>query len=173
MDSDKDKNSERQGGHASPGSGETTRERHENKYALSPEEMRLLDEIHSESLDESRYFDKLLQIRQMEAEKRQAIVKRALGKFNVFLHLTAYLTGMAYLLLLGLLVRSTLPYVFIPIGLWTIGIGYHFYWAFLKKDQETRRSKKRGKPSAPPGMLPGDAADEPAPLERPDDEKDG
>jgi hypothetical protein len=158
MDSDKDKNSERQGGHASPGSGETTRERHENKYALSPEEMRLLDEIHSESLDESRYFDKLLQIRQMEAEKRQAIVKRALGKFNVFLHLTAYLTGMAYLLLLGLLVRSTLPYVFIPIGLWTIGIGYHSTGLSSRKTRRQGARKNGGSPrplrGCCPGMLP-------------------
>jgi hypothetical protein len=172
MDSDNDTNNQRQGGAPSPVAGETTPQGR-NKYSLSPQEMLLLDEIHSESLDESRYFAKLEQVKQMQGETRQAIVKTALGKFNVFLHLTAYISGMAYLLLLGLLVRSTLPYVLIPMGLWTIGIAYHFYWAFIKNNPETKRSKKRGKPSVPPEMLPGDDVEEPEPLERPDDEKDG
>ena len=147
----------------------------DHKYSLSPEKMRLLDEIHSEGSDEALYFEMLKEIKELEGQDRQAVVKRALGKFNFFLHLTAYITGIAYLLLLGILVRSTLPYVFIPIALWTIGLGYHLFWAFFKKDQTSTRRKPK-KPPPPPRKLIEDDADEapsPSPSEGPDDEEHG
>jgi hypothetical protein len=137
--------------------------------------MRLLDEIHSEGSDEALYFEMLKEIKELEGQDRQVVVKRALGKFNFFLHLTAYITGIAYLLLLGILVRSTLPYVFIPIALWTIGLGYHLFWAFFKKDQTSTRRKPK-KPPPPPRKLIEDDADEapsPSPSEGPDDEEHG
>ncbi|PKQ27955.1 MAG: hypothetical protein CVT63_05290 [Candidatus Anoxymicrobium japonicum] len=96
----------------------------------SPEELRLLDEREAGKWDEAQYFERLFALKKAEEEKRHAAVKKALGKFNVFLHLTAYLSGLAYLIILGILMPRTLPYVFIPVGLWTLALGYHFYRAF-------------------------------------------
>jgi len=100
--------------------------------SLTPAERSLLEEMKEEGWDESTYFERLFALKEREEEKRRVVVKHALGKFNFFLHLTAFITGIAYLLLLGILYRPALPYVFIPIGLWLVGIGYHFYWAFFK-----------------------------------------
>jgi hypothetical protein len=149
---------------------ETTHEEDAHKYSLSADEMRLLDEIHSGRPDEAEYFEKLQAIKDLEQDNRQEVVKKALGKFNFFLHLTAYLTGMAYLLLLGVLVRSTLPYVFIPIGLWTAGLCYHFFWAFRQKDHEPRTRTKPKKEFAPPRKLIED--DQAAALPESPDEKE-
>jgi hypothetical protein len=173
MDTDNSTSSERREGSGPAGKHEDAHENDARKYSLSPEEMLLLDEIHSEHSDEAEYFEKLQVIKELEQEDRQEVVKRALGKFNFFLHLTAYITGIAYLLLLGVLVRSTLPYVFIPIVIWTAGLCYHFFWAFLKKDHEPRRRKKPKKQPAPPRKLIEDDNEPPAaaPLESPDDKE--
>lgn len=82
--------------------------------------------------DDADYFEKIFALKKAEEEKRQAAVKAALAKFNVFLHLTAYVAGVAYLLLLGVLFRPALPWVSIPVLLWTAGIAYHFYRAFRR-----------------------------------------
>lgn len=80
--------------------------------------------------NEAEYFERLFALKKAEEDRKQVVIKAALAKFNVFLHLTAYVAGIAYLLLLGVLYRPALPWVAIPIILWTAGITYHFYWAF-------------------------------------------
>jgi hypothetical protein len=99
---------------------------------MSDAEKRLLEEFEEGSWEESRYFERLFELKEIEEEKRRLLVKSALGKFNFFLHLTAFLTGVAYLIVLGVLYRPAFPWVFIPIGLWAAGLGYHFYYAFRK-----------------------------------------
>ncbi len=105
--------------------------------------------------DEALYFEKLFAFKKAQDDKKQEAVRVALNKFNAFLHLTAYLAGVAYLLLLGILYRSALPYVFIPIGLWTAGIAYHFYRAFTS---ERRPPKKRAGRSRGSGSARGEGA---------------
>ncbi|MHB8894968.1 MAG: 2TM domain-containing protein [Candidatus Geothermincolia bacterium] len=94
--------------------------------------------------DESLYFERLFAFKQAEDEEKQEAVRAALAKFNVFLHLTAYAAGVAYLLLLGALYKPALPWVFIPIALWTAGLGYHFYRTFSMK--KPRRKHSSGEP---------------------------
>ncbi len=94
--------------------------------------------------DDADYFEKIFALKKAEEEKKQAAVEAALAKFNVFLHLTAYVAGVAYLMLLGALFRPALPWVSIPLVLWTAGIAYHFYRAF-------RRAPRR---KAPPPEAP-------------------
>lgn len=113
---------------------------------MSPEELQLQLELESGEVEESQYFERLFELRAIEEEKRRVLVKDALGKFNFFLHLTAAISGIAYLLLLGILARSTLPWVMIPIGLWLIGLGYHFYRAFIRKDKPPKKPRKRRRP---------------------------
>lgn len=68
----------------------------------------------------------------LREEEHQELVRIALGKFNVFLHLTAWLSGCGYLVILGVLMPKFLPYVLIPIALWTAGLVYHAYRSFRK-----------------------------------------
>jgi hypothetical protein len=89
-----------------------------------------LFEIEEEE-DEAEYFERLFAQKKAQEQEKEVQVRIALGKFNAFLHLTAYVAGVAYFILLGVLYRPALPYVFIPIALWTVGIGYHFYRAFV------------------------------------------
>jgi hypothetical protein len=110
--------------------------------------------------DESQYFERLFAFKKAQDEEKQETVRVALGKFNAFLHLTAYVAGIAYLLLLGTLYRPALPWVLIPIILWTIGISYHFYRAFRLKGQNI----------APPGSEPTGAGVSADDLE---DDEDG
>jgi len=115
----------------------------ESLEPLTPEEIQLHKELEAGEWDESQYFERLYQIKKLEQENRSVEVRRALNKFNVFLHLTAYISGVAYFLLLGVLYRPALPYVFIPIVLWTIGISYHAYRAFLSKKPPREKRKKK------------------------------
>jgi hypothetical protein len=71
-----------------------------------------------------------IELEEAELEKKQQAVKEALGKFNFFLHLTTWLSGCSFLLIMGILIPSALPYVFVPIGLWTGGLAYHGFKAF-------------------------------------------
>jgi len=74
--------------------------------------------------------EEIRRLEQVKEEEKQRAVREALGKFNFFIHLTGYISGCAYLLILGILIRPALPFMFIPIGLWTIGFAYHGYRAF-------------------------------------------
>jgi hypothetical protein len=67
--------------------------------------------------------------REVGDEKRRA-AEVALGKFNFFIHMTGFISGCAYLIILGILFPAAMPFVFIPIGLWAAGFGYHGYRAF-------------------------------------------
>lgn len=78
----------------------------------------------------------------LETEHRQKATREALGKFNFFIHVTGYVSGCAYLLILGLLIPEALPYVFIPIGLWTAGLAYHCCRAF-RPGRDPLRGVKR------------------------------
>jgi hypothetical protein len=70
---------------------------------------------------------------ELEEENRERAVKEALAKFNFFLHVTAWLSGCSFILIMGILLPKALPYVFIPIGLWTAGLAYHGFKAFRPK----------------------------------------
>ncbi len=85
---------------------------------------------------------RLQELEEIEQEERERLVKEALGKFNVFLHVTAWFAGCAYLILLGILVPKAMPYVWIPVGLWTIGLGYHFWRAWHPGDRYERARRK-------------------------------
>jgi len=74
----------------------------------------------------------LIRRHEIGEEERRELARVALGKFNFFIHVTGWLSGCAFLLVMGVLVSSSLPYVFIPIGLWTAGLAYHFYRAFIR-----------------------------------------
>ena len=128
--------------------------------ALSEAERQLMEEMKEEGWDESTYFSRLFALKELEEEKRRVLVKQALAKFNFFLHSTLYLTGVAFLLIAGILYRPALPYLLIPIVLWTIGIGYHFYWAFFKIRKPGMEEKlARQEQSKPLGWIDEDSED--------------
>lgn len=77
---------------------------------------------------------------EVELKEKEQVKRAALAKFNWFLHFTAYISGSAYLVILGILYSKALPFVFIPVGLWTIGICYHFYYAFFRIGKAVRHS---------------------------------
>ncbi|MBU4175058.1 MAG: 2TM domain-containing protein [Actinobacteria bacterium] len=74
--------------------------------------------------------EEIRRLEQAREEEKQRAVKEALGKFNFFIHLTGFISGCAYLVIMGILFPPALPFIFIPIGLWTIGFSYHGYRAF-------------------------------------------
>ncbi|HEY5533005.1 MAG TPA: 2TM domain-containing protein [Candidatus Anoxymicrobiaceae bacterium] len=78
----------------------------------------------------------------IDLERRDKLVKEALGKFGFFMHMTGYLMGCAYLILLGVIVRKTLPWVLIPIAIWTGFLLYHAWraWHPKSKPEETLES---------------------------------
>ncbi len=78
----------------------------------------------------------------IELDRRDQLVKEALGKFGFFMHTTGYLMGCAYLILLGVIVRKTLPWVLIPIAIWTGLLIYHAWraWHPKSKPEETLES---------------------------------
>jgi hypothetical protein len=133
---------------------------------LSEVDLALLDEMKEEGWDESTYFNRLYALKELEEQRRRQSVNVALGKFNFFMHLTAFISGLAYLLLLGILYRPALPYVFIPIGLWTVGISYHFYRSFYKPSKPgatEQPGRKKKSASQPLGWI--DEESEPEPGE--------
>jgi 2TM domain len=81
----------------------------------------------------------------IDLERRDRIVREALGKFGFFIHMTGYLMGCAYLILLGVIVRKTLPWVLIPIAIWTGFLIYHAWraWHPKSKPEETLESLDR------------------------------
>lgn len=87
------------------------------------------------------YQERLLELEKLEEEKKQQVVEEALAKFNFFLHVTGYLSGCSFLLILGILMSSVLPYIFIPIGLWTIGLAYHWLYAFRPETAARLRAR--------------------------------
>ena len=85
---------------------------------------------------------------EIEDQQKELILREALGKLNFFLHLTAWFSGCAYFLLLGVFVSEAMPYVFIPIGLWTIGLAYHGWRAWHFGTKQERAASKALKKAA-------------------------
>lgn len=123
--------------------------------------------------DRSKQFEqRMLELEELEQERRERLVREALGKFNFFLHFTAFISGCAYLVILGILVPKAMPFIWIPIGLWTAGIAYHFYRSFHPRsaakraleslDEQERDKAEKGQPD-PDDDEGGDAADPAAP----------
>lgn len=81
--------------------------------------------------DEERGESNLIRLHEIDEERRQELVRAALDKFNFFIHVTGWLSGCAFLVILGILIEGAMPFVFIPIGLWTVGLAYHAYRAFI------------------------------------------
>lgn len=77
-------------------------------------------------------YEKALDQADVEEEERQELVRAALAKFNFFIHITAWLSGCAFLIILGILVPNVWLWVLIPVGLWTFGLIYHGTWAFTQ-----------------------------------------
>lgn len=73
---------------------------------------------------------------EIELEKKELAKRVALGKFNFFIHVTGYLSGCAYLIILGILFPEWMPFVLIPVALWTGGLAYHGYRAFHTKKKK-------------------------------------
>jgi hypothetical protein len=82
------------------------------------------------------------ELKDLEEEKKQELVRQALGKFGFFMHMTALLTGCAYLVLLGIFVPKAMPWIFIPIGLWCAGFAYHGWRAWHPKPPGEKAAKK-------------------------------
>ena len=83
--------------------------------------------------EDAAMAEELRKLEQAREEEKQRAVKEALGKFNFFIHLTGFISGCAYLVIMGILFPPALPFIFIPIGLWIIGFAYHGYRAFHPK----------------------------------------
>jgi hypothetical protein len=123
--------------------------------------------------DKSEHYEqRMLELEELEQERKELLVREALGKFNFFLHFTAFISGCAYLVILGILVPKAMPYVWIPIGLWTAGVGYHFYRSFhprsaakraLESLDEQESQKTESDQPDPDDDRGGDAADVAAP----------
>jgi hypothetical protein len=82
------------------------------------------------------------ELEDLEEDKKQELVRQALGKFGFFMHLTALLTGCAYLVLLGIFVPKAMPWIFIPIGLWCAGFAYHGWRAWHPKPPGEKDARK-------------------------------
>lgn len=84
------------------------------------------------------------QIRELERtseEEKEKAVRKALAKFNYFLHITGFISGCAFLLIMGILFPPALPYVFIPIGLWTAALIYHGYRTWHPKPDNPKKAE--------------------------------
>ena len=92
--------------------------------------------------DQEELEERLRELEEIEEEERQRVVQEALGKFSFFLHVTAWLTGCGYLVLLGVFVNKATPWVFIPIGIWTIGLGFHCWRAWHPGTGQERAARK-------------------------------
>jgi hypothetical protein len=86
-----------------------------------------------------------MQIRQLDEPERvmlrHELVHQALGKFGFFMHMTAFLTGCAYLVLLGIFVPKSVPWIFIPIGLWAVGFAYHGWRAWHPRPPDRKAAE--------------------------------
>jgi uncharacterized membrane protein YgcG len=114
---------------------------------------------------------RLQELEEIEEEERERLVKEALGKFNVFLHVTAWFAGCAYLILLGVLVPKAMPYIWIPVGLWTIALSYHFWraWHPGTRYERARRKTLKKLQRQEASLAGGDSAK--GGSERPDDKE--
>lgn len=115
-----------------------------------------MDEIRHDPEELRNHIEELQEI---EEEERRRRVNEALGKFGFVMHTTGWLAGCSYLVLLGALVPKALPYVFIPIGIWTIVLACHGWRAWHPKKIREKRvgkvleqlSKDARKPGGPGG----------------------
>jgi len=92
--------------------------------------------------DREKLEERLRELERIEEEESQRVVQETLGKFGFFLHVTAWLTGCAYLVLLGIFVNKAMPWVLIPMGLWTIGLGIHCWRAWHPGTRQERAFRK-------------------------------
>ncbi len=113
------------------------------------------------------------EMQELEEEERKRRVSDALGKFGFFLHVTAWLAGCAYLVLLGVFVHQALPYVFIPIGIWTVGLIYHCWRAWHPDKVRERKARKALKNLEKAGRKGGSAGPQPSPGDTETDEGGG
>lgn len=86
--------------------------------------------------DDGFTSERLLELERIEEEERQRAVSSALAKFGFFLHVTAFISGESFLLIMGILVPKTLPCVLIPMGLWVLGLAYHAWRTFSPRSHD-------------------------------------
>ncbi|MDD5747787.1 MAG: 2TM domain-containing protein [Actinomycetota bacterium] len=77
----------------------------------------------------------------VQQQKKEEAVRVALGKFNFFLHLTFYLSCCLFLVILAILMRNILPYLLIPVVIWTFVLIVHFRKAFFSQKNRKEKAK--------------------------------
>jgi hypothetical protein len=98
-----------------------------------------VDEKHTADYREVR--KRALELADEEEARKQKAVREALAKFNFMIHVTGYISGCSFLVIMGILLPAAMPYVFIPIGLWSVGLTCHGYRAFGPRDDEGEAPK--------------------------------
>lgn len=138
------------------------------------------DQLREEELrqweEEFEKFNKMLELSEMRERQSDARVREALGKFNFFIHVTGWLSGTAYLVILGILIPSAWPYLAIPIGIWVCLLAVHAIYAFWPSGPVNRFLKKVFKPKrpgpGPSGKSPEAEKGEKAEKDQPHDDDD-
>ena len=70
-------------------------------------------------------LERMLELEEIALAERDRRTREALNKFNFFLHITAFLSVSAYMIILAVLMPKTSPFVFIPVVVWAVCLGYH------------------------------------------------
>lgn len=119
----------------------------------------------SDEVEEAfRTMYRLLELHDIEEKVHAERVRVALAKFNFFLVVTFWLTSSAFLLILGLLMRRTLPYVLIIIGVSVLGLVIAAVRIFRPRKKQIEVPDA----PAPEGEASPGSADQP-PDEQPDE----
>lgn len=80
--------------------------------------------------EEFEKMQKMIDLSEEEERQNSSRVTVALAKFNFFIHVTGWLSGCAYLVILGILIPRAFPYLVIPIAIWTCLLLVHALYAF-------------------------------------------
>jgi len=144
---------------------------------LEETEDRLREEELRQYEEEFEKFNKMLELSELRERENDVRVREALAKFNFFIHTTGWLSGTAYLVIMGILVPSAWPYLAIPIDIWAFLLVVHALYAFwptgpvnrfLKKVFKQRK-KRRQAAGKGPDKEEGDEAEQ----DEPDRDDDG
>ena len=80
--------------------------------------------------EEFEKMRKMIDLSEEEERQNSSRVTVALAKFNFFIHVTGWLSGCAYLVILGILIPRAFPYLAIPVAAWTCLLLVHALYAF-------------------------------------------
>lgn len=114
----------------------------EERNMLEDTEDRLREEELRQWEEEFDKFNKMLELCEMRERENDVRVREALAKFNFFIHTTGWLSGTAYLVIMGILVPGAWPWLAIPIGIWAFLLLVHALYAFWPSGPVNRFLKK-------------------------------